>query len=142
MEPEDMPITDGESARAFIDAVYERQWMKTSDGVDITPGLRVFTYDYKWGIIDSEDFERLSQRNSTTKWELTSNDFWFRVKYANGSNGLYNGERMITKCPNCRRGYDGCNDSGCGQRRKPGHLNEQKDPGEIGPGIHKDTPSN
>lgn len=116
--PEDMPITDEKSARAYIDAVYVRQWMRTVDGVEIVPDLKVFTYDHKWGVVDKGDFEHRMEHIKKyvvdQGHEPTTNDFWFRVKYSDGSTGLYNGERMTTICAQCHRNYDNC------------HLNKEK----------------
>lgn len=111
-KPESMPITTVDEAKAYIDAVYVRQWMRTVDGVEIVPELWVFTYDWRWGVVDKIDFEHRMEH--IKKYVIdrghkpTTNDFWFRVKYSNGSQGLYNGERMTTKCPRCHEGYDKC----------------------------------
>ena len=111
MEPEDMPFADFSSAKDYIGAVYERQWMKTTDGVQIEPGLKVFTYDYVWGAVSPEDFERVMKRNEGYKArdiELTSSDFWFNIENEDGTTGLMNGERMITRCTRCGKCYEEC----------------------------------
>jgi hypothetical protein len=132
-------------------------WMKTSNGVEIRGDLDVFTYDYKWGKVDPVDFARVMKRNAETKWELSSNDYWFNVVYPDGSKGLFNGERMTTVCPACYRKYAECHlnktpeDMPITDRRSAEAYIDAvyerqnktfEDPGEIGPGIHRDTPSN
>lgn len=53
---------------------------KTSDGVTITPGLRVITYDRKAGTVEREEW-----------------DGWYFVNHDDGTQGVFNGERMTTR---------------------------------------------
>lgn len=96
-------------------------FMKTVDGKDIVAGLKVFTYDWKWGTVDEDDYARTLNRNEwyqrTYMQEPTSDDYWFKVTYPDGDGNIYNGGRMTTTCPNCRGGFAACNNSGCNGRR-------------------------
>lgn len=64
----------------------------TSDGVEITPGLRVMTIDVKWGTVEPEQFTR--ERSTDPGGEYF--DGWFDVLYEDGTKTLMNGERMRT----------------------------------------------
>ena len=89
--------------------------------VQIDGGLHVFTYDYRWGVVDGEDLQRTintNQERVAKGIELSSNDWWFYVIYADGSRNLFNYERVTTICPVCKWGYQRCWDSGCGQRNE------------------------
>lgn len=56
---------------------------RTTDGVPVEIGLRVFTTDMKWGTVDEEpDFEG-----------------WFHVKYDDGGKAVLNGERVASRKP-------------------------------------------
>lgn len=88
-----------------------KAWTHTSNGVEIVAGLKVFTYDWKWGTVGESDFKRTMDWNASLVergYELTTNDFWFRVRYPDGSANIYNGERMTTLCGNCHKGYEDC----------------------------------
>lgn len=96
-----------------------RQFMSTADGVEITPDLMVWTYDWRWEKVGRADFEhRLEMLVYNMKnlkgFEASSNDFWFNTNYR----ALYNGERMVTICPNCRQKFEQCHTSGCGGRKE------------------------
>lgn len=54
---------------------------KTTDGVTITPGLAVWTNEWRVG--------RVTDREAT-------HDGWFDVRYPDGGGALQNGERMTT----------------------------------------------
>lgn len=103
------------------------QWMCTDNGDEIKPDLMVFTYDWKWGKVDRDDFEDRMARNAdmvNRGFDLNTNDFWFNVNYSDHTTehrnqGLYNGMRMTTTCPNCRGDFEACDRSGCGQRKSP-----------------------
>lgn len=64
---------------------------KTSNGVEIALGLRVFTNDWSWGTVVAAPDE----------WS----DGWWKVKidddasYCAGMTKSYNGERMTTREP-------------------------------------------
>ncbi|MBQ6358489.1 MAG: hypothetical protein IJI97_05970 [Clostridia bacterium] len=64
----------------------------TSDGVEITPGLKVMTNEVKWGIIDPAQFT--SGRSTHPGGEYFNG--WFDVLYEDGSRVLMNGERLRT----------------------------------------------
>lgn len=65
---------------------------RTSDGVKIEIGLRVFTNDWSWGTVTEPPRE----------WDDRG---WWRVqidadaKYCAGQTKTYNGERMTTRAP-------------------------------------------
>jgi len=56
---------------------------RTSDGVAIVPGLRVFTIDCAWGTVSAD--------------MVGAYDGWFNVEYDDGRRPLPNGERMSTR---------------------------------------------
>lgn len=64
----------------------------TSDGVEITPGLKVMTNEAKWGVIDPEQFG--TGRSTKVGGEFF--DGWFDVLYENGDKVPMNGERLRT----------------------------------------------
>lgn len=57
----------------------------TADGVEITHGLRVRTYDWKWGTVDAS--------NVNDKFF----DGWFTVTHDDGTTNSFDGERMTTQ---------------------------------------------
>jgi hypothetical protein len=66
---------------------------ETDDGVEITPGLRVFTNDACWGTVEAQQFERGGRANPGG--DLF--DGWFQVELENGAGTRsYDGERMST----------------------------------------------
>lgn len=68
---------------------------KTSDGVEITPGLRVFTNDWEWGTVDAKPFERGGLSDPGSPYFQG----WFDVVMDNGRRSLYDGSRMTTRKP-------------------------------------------
>ena len=72
---------------------------ETDDGVEITPGLRVFTNDWEWGTVLPEQFTRGGSCDPGGKYF----DGWFRVALdtnpGDTRGGLYNGERMSASGP-------------------------------------------
>lgn len=69
------------------------QEYKTTDGVTIVAGLRVFTNDCVWGIVDRQQFIRGGRLDPGGDMF----DGWFRVMLPEGGSNLYNGERMSTR---------------------------------------------
>lgn len=68
---------------------------KTDNGVEITPGLRVFTNDWVWGEVCPEQFESGSVLDPGGQYF----NGWFKVKLESGKISLYNGERLSTRKP-------------------------------------------
>lgn len=66
---------------------------RTVDGVPITPGLRVFTYDCVWGTVLPEQWNHPNSANP----DSDTFDGWFRVSVPEGGYRIYNGERMSTR---------------------------------------------
>jgi hypothetical protein len=64
----------------------------TSDGVEITPDLRVMTNEAQWGVIDQEQFTR----GRSTDPGGGFFDGWFVVRYEDDSESLMNGDRLRT----------------------------------------------
>jgi hypothetical protein len=58
---------------------------KTDDGVEITVGLRVFTYDMRWGTV-----------TVLNAWP-SNDDPWHRVRYDDGRVGTFNGTRLCVR---------------------------------------------
>lgn len=72
----------------------EQVWL-TDNGVEITPGLRVFTNDWEWGTVLEENWKYQGPTDPGGEHF----DGWFRVRLdLQGDEGyrLYNGERMTT----------------------------------------------
>lgn len=77
----------------------------TDNGVEITPGLRVFTNDWSWGTVLPEQF------TSGGMCEPGGEYFngWFKVKidddteYCAGATKTYDGQRITTVAPPKRR---------------------------------------
>ena len=67
----------------------------TTDGVPITPGLRVFTNDWCWGTVMPEQFT--SGRSTAVYGDYF--DGWFQVALDNGNVRAYNGDRLSTREP-------------------------------------------
>ncbi|MER6176673.1 hypothetical protein [Streptosporangium sp. NPDC001681] len=66
-----------------------KKWF-TDNGVEIAPDLRVFTYDWCWGVV------------VTTAEDMQAEHFdgWFHVRWEDGERvSLYNGERLTTVPP-------------------------------------------
>ncbi|MFJ6183743.1 hypothetical protein [Streptomyces sp. NPDC092295] len=68
---------------------------KTSDGVEIVAGLRVFTTDWEWGTVDAEQFERGGLLDPGG----AHFDGWFGVTLDSGWSTIFNGERLMTRKP-------------------------------------------
>lgn len=68
----------------------------TEDHVEVREGLRVYTYDGKWGTVEGKD--------ATWSWANPA-DPWWTVRYDDGSTGTFNGTRMCTR-PDPRFGPD------------------------------------
>lgn len=78
----------------------------TDDGVEITPGLRVFTNDWSWYVVGSKQF---TERDDNGEPYLNNPggqyfDGWFRcwpegTSESEGNGTIYNGERMTTREP-------------------------------------------
>lgn len=81
------------------------KYWDTSDGVEITPGLRVFTNDWKWGTVVPEQWR---ERGAYSVHSVTF-DGWFQVRHddsplRDGFGWAYgtimlNGDRMATVSP-------------------------------------------
>jgi hypothetical protein len=69
--------------------------MRTSDGVEITAGLRVFTNDWVWGTVSARQFERGGMTDPGGQYF----DGWYDVELDTGRTALLNGERMTTREP-------------------------------------------
>ncbi|MGW6600582.1 hypothetical protein [Streptomyces sp. NPDC055036] len=68
---------------------------KTSDGVEIVAGLRVFTIDWEWGTVASAQFERGGLGDPGGAYF----DGWFEVELDAGYTTIFNGERLATRKP-------------------------------------------
>lgn len=68
----------------------------TDNGVEITPGLRVMTNDWKWGTVEPKQFTNGGM--TYPGGELF--DGWFFVIYDGDERGSrFNGERLTTRAP-------------------------------------------
>jgi hypothetical protein len=98
----------------------------TVDYVEIRPGMMVFHYDWYWSRVSDKSWR---DRGANLGREIDDPNFdgWFTVEtwrdvgtpegeWQRGT--IYNGERMVTRCPNCRMQFLGCNEFGCGQRKE------------------------
>lgn len=68
----------------------------TSDGVEITPNLRVFGYDMKWGNVEPWQFTRTGRNSIRFGQDF---DGWYTVIWDDGSRDIANGTRMAHKTP-------------------------------------------
>jgi hypothetical protein len=78
----------------------------TYDGVKIVPDLHVFVNDWVWTEVSDWEFKKWpdGKGGEIADVERETFDGWYKCK--NGS--VYNGERMTTVCPGCRKGRDLC----------------------------------
>jgi hypothetical protein len=65
----------------------------TYDGVEITPGLRVWTHNACWGTVDADQVTRGGSCDPGGEYF----DGFFRVNEETGSCPLLNGERMSVR---------------------------------------------
>ena len=66
---------------------------RTADGVEITPGLRVYTIDCVWGTVEAAQFTP----GGRTDPGGDCFDGFFKVEVGTGDIRLYDGSRMSTR---------------------------------------------
>ena len=68
----------------------------TSDGVEITPNLRVFGYDMEWGNVEPLQFGRTGPTSIRFGQFF---DGWYTVVWDSGKTDIANGTRMAHRTP-------------------------------------------
>lgn len=69
----------------------------TSDGIPVTPGLRVLDYDREWGAVEETQF--MCEELSTPGGQYFDNWYYVRRDGETGAHKKFNGERLTTKEP-------------------------------------------
>lgn len=71
---------------------------KTNDGVEVTIGLRVHDYDWKWGVVESPACACSYTASDHGTTSLCDNwDGWWNVRRDDGTRSLMDGTRLNTK---------------------------------------------